>query len=514
MDLCCTRPGCQKLNAFPDLDNPDILKSVAQKYCTACGMSLILAGRYFPVRLLGQGGFGAAFLARDRHTPGMRKCVVKQFQPSVTLTPTQWAIARDMFEREAEVLENLGNAHPLIPDLFAFFELAVPGAQSGQSDQFFYLVQEFIDGQDLEEMLQQKGVFSDLDVLEMLTAILPVLSFVHENGTIHRDIKPSNIMQHRDGRYYLLDFGAVRQATKGGKRSTGIYSEGFAPPEQVAGGEVYPSTDLYALAVTCVTLLTGKQPADLYDSYHNAWRWRSHASQVTEPLASTLDRLLVSQPSGRYQSAKEVLAALQTPPTRFRRRKVPNPAVVPTSTVSMPVTPPTSPPLGVGQSAPVINPSPGTALQPATPAPIQSVVPQPLRQQQAQVTPAATVTKPSFSLLELLGNAAFWGFESCLLAIALFSLPLPGVVRVMLWLTIAASLVWLQRRRIIERIDLVILGGITLVLMLVFSPLRQILIASSNPLLALVALAVLAGISAIAMTALFQLIYRFLSRSP
>ncbi|HIK14919.1 MAG TPA: protein kinase [Leptolyngbyaceae cyanobacterium M33_DOE_097] len=514
MDLCCTRPGCQKLNAFPDLDNPEFLKSVPQKYCTACGMPLILAGRYFPVRLLGQGGFGAAFLARDRHTPGMRRCVVKQFQPSVKLTSAQWAIAREMFEREAEVLENLGNAHPLIPDLFAFFELAVPGAQPGQSDQFFYLVQEFIDGQDLEELLQQKGIFSDSDVLEMLTAILPVLSFVHENGTIHRDIKPSNIMQHRDGRYYLLDFGAVRQATKGGKRSTGIYSEGFAPPEQVAGGEVYASTDLYALAVTCVMLLTGKQPADLYDSYNNAWRWRSHAPQVTEPLASTLDRLLVSQPSGRYQSAKDVLTALQTPPSKFRKRKVPTSAAAPTATVSIPVTPPTAPPLGVGQSAPAMSSSPGTALQPATPAPIQPVAPQPLSQQQAQTAAAATVAKPSFSLLELLANAAFWGFESCLLAIALFSLPLPGIVRASLWLLIAASLVWLQRRRIIERIDLVILGGITLVLMLVFSPLRQILIASSNPLLALVALAVLAGISAIAITALFQLIYRLLSRSP
>jgi len=514
MDLCCTRPGCQKLNAFSDLDNPEFLKSVPQKYCTACGMPLILAGRYLPVRLLGQGGFGAAFLARDRHTPGMRKCVVKQFQPSVKLTPAQWAIARDMFEREAEVLEDLGNAHPLIPDLFAFFELAVPSAQSGQSDQFFYLVQEFIDGQDLEEMLQQKGIFSDSEVLEMLKAILPVLSFVHENGTIHRDIKPSNIMQHRDGRYYLLDFGAVRQVTKGGKRSTGIYSEGFAPPEQVAGGEVYPSTDLYALAVTCVMLLTGKQPADLYDSYHNAWRWRSHTPQVTEPLASTLDRLLVSQPSNRYQSAKDVLAALQTTPTRFRKRKVPTPAAVPNSTVSIPAVPPTTPPLGVGQAAPGINPSPGTALQPATPAPIQSRRQQLPSQQQAQAASAPPVARRSFSLVELLANAAFWGFESCLLAIALFSLPLSVFVKAGLWLTLAASLVWLQRRRIIERIDLVILGGITLIVLLVFSPLRQILVASGNPLLALLALAVLAGLSAIAVTALFQLIYRLLSRSP
>ncbi len=505
MDLCCTRPGCQKVNSFPDLDQPDLIKSVPQKYCTACGMPLILAGRYLPVRLLGQGGFGAAFLARDRHTPGMRQCVVKQFQPSGNLNPQQWAIAQELFEREAEVLENLGNAHPLIPDLFAFFELSLSGIKPGKTDQFFYLVQEFIDGKDLEEMMQTRGQFSPAEVMEMLLEILPVLSFVHENGTIHRDIKPSNIMRHRNGHYYLLDFGAVRQVAKGGNRSTGIYSEGFAPPEQVAGGQVYPSTDLYALAVTCIMLLTGKQPSELYDAYTNTWKWRSQATHVTEPLATVLDRLLLSPPSARYQSAEAVRLALQTqgtPPSPS-----PGPVLQSTQTSSPPTTLP-SPPIGV----PPGNP-PGTSLQPAIPAPIQPL-PGGSGMPAAGPSPAAPPSfarrsrlRP-FSLLELLANAGFWGFESCLLAIASFSLPLPTPASAALWLLLSALLVLLQSRRVIEREDLAILAGLTLGVILLIAPLRQLLVASNAPLLSVVMLAILTGLGAIAATALFQLIYR------
>lgn len=291
MEIYCTRSGCPRpQNNFADLDDSATLKSVQQKYCTSCGMPLILGGRYLPIKLLGQGGFGAAFLARDRYTPRMRLCVVKQFKPAGDLSTSDLEIAQKLFEREAEVLEEIGNKHAQIPDLFAFFELTIPGLQPAKQDSFFYLVQEFIDGKNLEEELAQKGKFSQAEVMEVLQAILPVLKFVHDHGSIHRDLKPSNIMRDRHGKLYLLDFGAVKQVTKAAvsNKSTGIYSMGFAPPEQMAGGEVYPSTDLYALAVTGVTLLTGKEATQLFDAYSNQLNWRSHAS-VSDAFADLLD---------------------------------------------------------------------------------------------------------------------------------------------------------------------------------------------------------------------------------
>ncbi|MEQ9234411.1 protein kinase domain-containing protein [Coleofasciculus sp. E2-BRE-01] len=474
MEIYCTRPTCPRpQNFFADLDDKATLQTAQQKYCTACGMPLILVGRYLPTKLLGQGGFGTAFLARDRYTPTMRDCVVKQFQPSGDLSPQQLAIAQGLFEREAEVLEQLGNDHPQIPNLYAFFPLSVSNLhQSGKEDQFFYLVQEFIDGQDLEEELQTKGTFSEAEVLEVLRAMLKVLQFVHDNGSIHRDIKPSNIMRHQNGRLYLLDFGAVKQVTKGAAgtpsgKSTGIYSMGFAPPEQMSGAQVYPSTDLYALAVTLIMLLTGKEPEELYDSYNNSWNWRPY-TQVSDTLADVLNRMLLSTPNKRFQSAQEVMDALK--PRR---------------------TPPAPPP----PPPPAPKPQPAVQQQPV-------VQPQPVVQQQ----PAIQRPKSRFTLSETLISAGFTGFEGALLFIALKSFLGISGISVGLVGMIVGGLIYTQYRRIIEGKDLLILAGITLVLL--FIPALRV--GLSIPGVILTGAFVAAG--AIAITALFRLIYLLLSR--
>ncbi len=444
-------------------------------------MPLLLLNRYMPQKLLGQGGFGAAFLARDRYTPGLRPCVVKQFQPSGNLTANQLQIAQDLFEREAEVLESLGNANSQIPDLYAFFELTVPDGRSGQSQQFFYLVQEFIDGQTMEDELIQQGPFSEAAVRQVLSEILEVLAFVHANGSIHRDIKPSNIMRHRKGRLYLLDFGAVKQATKGGAaaHSTGIYSQGFAPPEQVAGAQVYPSSDLYALAVTAIQLLTGKPPNELYDSYKNSWKWQSFA-QVSDRLAQILNRMLQPSASDRFQSAEEVLQALnQTPAT-------PHPA---TPAKPTPAASPAPTPVAVSPPQPPLSSPP-----PFSPA-----------KQRPTVGP--------FSALELLRGAALTGFEAGLLAIAMVSL-LGTMLGSGFWLLLLLILWILQWRRIMDWKDLLILSGLTLAGVWFFPILRQLPLTTGPmvlPAAQVVLLAVMAGLSAIAVTALFRLIYKLLS---
>ncbi|MBM0741096.1 protein kinase [Phormidium sp. CLA17] len=491
MDLYCTRPGCQRPeNFFTDLDEPATLKTVQQKFCTNCGMPLILVGRYLPQKLLGQGGFGAAFLSRDRYTPGLRRCVVKQFQPSNTLSAKQLQIAQDLFEREAEALEYLGNTHPQIPDLFAFFELAVPSSQGSKDEQFFYLVQEYIDGQTMEQEIAQTGAFPEDNLLKVLQEILKVLQFVHESGSIHRDIKPSNIMRHRNGHIYLLDFGAVRQVAKAGVKSTGIYSEGFAPPEQMAGGEVYPSSDLYALAVTCIMLLTNKQPSELLDTYSNTWQWRLHCS-VSDRLANVLERMLHSVPSQRYQSAAEVLTALDRS----------------SGSLTLPSTPlkQTAPHTPVGAS------SPPTTF-PAVSLPNQSAPNQPIQLQPIQPVQSRPAIAP-FASLELLTNAGFIGFEAGLLAIAIVSVLGTTLISGVFWLLLLMGLLFAQSRRIIERVDLVIIAVMSVGGVFVLSWLKRLAISSlaGSPFLTTIALAVMAGLLAIALTTLFRLIYKILS---
>jgi serine/threonine-protein kinase len=117
-------------------------------------------------------------------------------------------------------------------------------------------------------------------------------------------------MRHQDGRLFLLDFGAVKLIANPSSTSTGIYSLGFAPPEQMQGGQVFPSTDLYALAVTSLILLTGKGTDQLFDSYNNQWQWRSLVT-INTRLADILDKMLLPAANQRFQSAQEVLGAIQ-----------------------------------------------------------------------------------------------------------------------------------------------------------------------------------------------------------
>ncbi|NEO97498.1 MAG: serine/threonine protein kinase [Symploca sp. SIO2E9] len=483
MKIHCTRPGCSyPHNVFADLDNKTTLQTVEQKYCTSCGMPLILRGRYIPLRLLGQGGFGAAFLAKDRDTPTCRQCVVKQFQPTGDLTPKQLEIAQNLFRREAEVLERLGRSHPQIPDLFAFFSLSTPSLQPGKEDEFFYLVQEFIDGQDLEEELKSKGQFSQAQVLEVLLEILKVLKFVHSHGQIHRDIKPSNIMRQRHGRLYLLDFGAVKEVTAAGSasggKSTRIYSGVFAPPEQIRGSQVYPSTDLYSLAVTAITLLTGQNPETLYDSYSNQWLWINY-SPVSDNLEAVLNRMLLPVPEQRFQSAQEVINALN-------RAKVPQ--VKPqTPSLSAQIPPP----------------------QVQNPVPAAIPVPQPVNPPPAPIN--LQPRKPRFSLLEVLSGAAFTGFEGALLFIALGSLVSSVELGIGLWGMIMGGLIFAEFRRIIEKIDLILIAGITLAAVAFLPDLRDFPL--ENMIIGdVIITAIVSGAGAIATAALFRLIYQLLSR--
>ena len=337
MDIYCTRPSCQNpLNSFPDFNESASLEEIEQKYCAACGMPLILDSRYLPQRPLSRGAFGTTFLARALHSPLKLQCVVKRLQPPLHLNSNQLAAATRAFRREADVLNNLGDRHPQIPTLYAYCVLHVADIPhslgqiaSSESEgvfseidskpevqEFFYLVQEFVDGADLRQEIATRGKFSEAEVVDVLQQILPVLQFIHDNGAIHRDIKPDNIVRETAvgegvGKLFLIDFGAVKQVAAGVSAQSSIVfgTQGYAPPEQVSGEPVYPSTDLYALGVTCLYLLTGKRPQELMESPTRRWNWRVWAG-VSDRLAAILDRMVMPSPGDRFESAAQVLAAL------------------------------------------------------------------------------------------------------------------------------------------------------------------------------------------------------------
>ncbi|BAZ15862.1 serine/threonine protein kinase [Calothrix sp. NIES-4071] len=453
MEVYCTRPHCPRpLNHFTDLDETALIRTAQQKYCTSCGMPLILAGRYIPTKLLGRGGFGAAFLALDRYTPAMRSCVVKQFLPAGSLSSTQLKVAQDLFEREAVVLEEIGYQHDQIPDLYAYFPVIVESVPLGRQEQFFYLVQEYINGENLEQELIQKGKFSESDAVFVLSSILKILEFVHNRGIIHRDIKPSNIMRDKSGKLFLLDFGAVKLITNSLTgtlgASTGIYSLGFAPPEQMSGGQVFPSTDLYALAVTIIILLTGKDATELFDSYTNQWKWENLVN-TSRTLTSILNRMLLPAANQRFQTATDVLNALSS-----------------------------------------------LQLQQAQ------------HQHQTQLQPSQQVThltsKAQFSLSQILIGAGFSGLEGGLIAIALMTLIKSPAISLGISVIVISLMIFAQFRRWVGGSDLIIFPLITL-------PIVLYLVRASLSIPQVLFYAVIAGLISIAVTSLFRLIYKVLS---
>ncbi|MDF5718791.1 MAG: serine/threonine-protein kinase, partial [Rhizonema sp. NSF051] len=264
-----------------------------------------LGGRYQITTRLGQGTFGATFVAQDVQRPGNPECVVKQFKPQVT---SSYALreAKRLFDLEAEILETLGH-HNQIPQLLAHFE----------ESQEFYLVEEFIRGHDLSEELPAGKQLTEAEVIKLLYEILEVLAFVHQQKVIHRDIKPSNIRRRLDGKIVLIDFGAVKQVStqminlQGQTSFTiAIGTPGYMPSEQ-ANRNPKLSSDVYAVGMIGIQALIGILPQQLQPDVKTGeiiWRDRTN---ISPKLADILDKMVRYDFRQRYQSASEALEAVK-----------------------------------------------------------------------------------------------------------------------------------------------------------------------------------------------------------
>ena len=271
-------------------------------------MSNLLDNRYLVTSVLGSGGFGETYLAEDSKMPSNRRCVIKQLKP-VADNPQMYELLQQRFQREAAVLETLGEESRYIPKLYANF------TENG----LFYLVQEWIDGLTLAEEIERKGKWNEDAVRKLMTSILHTLIYVHDRGIIHRDIKPDNIIL-RAGEPVLIDFGAVKEtlnvstihSSAQQAHSIVIGTPGFMASEQAAGRPFFAS-DLYSLALTAIFALTGQYPQQLgTDPQTGEVLWQPHVREISTDLKTIFAKVLQFDPRDRYGSAREMLAALQS----------------------------------------------------------------------------------------------------------------------------------------------------------------------------------------------------------
>ena len=266
-----------------------------------------LRQRYKITKELGEGGFGKTYLAEypvDLPVTPQYNCVIKELiKPSTPEINTE-----ERFKKEAAILFKLGKNHSQIPELYDFFE----------ENRKFYLVQEYIDGQDLSYEITSGQGSSEAEVIHLLEEILEVLSFVHEQNVIHRDIKPLNLMRrYSDNKIVLIDFGIVKEISTlevnaQGKISSTIPigTNGYMPNEQ-SNGHPKLCSDIYALGMTAIQAITGISPHELRrDSNTLEIIWREKA-QISEPLADILTKMVRYHHKDRYTDAHEALQALK-----------------------------------------------------------------------------------------------------------------------------------------------------------------------------------------------------------
>jgi serine/threonine-protein kinase len=299
------------LKLYTDVPLEEITLPASVTTDAAIPVGTIVSNRYLIGRVLGQGGFGRTYLASDIHCFN-KHCVLKEFLPNLIEESYQQK-SRDLFEREAKILYQID--HPQIPKFQACFE----------DNKRLFLVQEYVEGKTYSALLrerisEQNKAFDETEIIQWLRDILPVLDYIHQHNIIHRDISPDNIILDSDKNLpVLIDFGVGKQNIEQcnpnqtyARQKSVVGKIGYAPHEQISLGQCFPSSDLYALGVTAIVLLTGIAPEVLLDGYSLEWQWQKYI-RVSQTLAEVLNKMLADKPKERYHCATDVLNALGFP---------------------------------------------------------------------------------------------------------------------------------------------------------------------------------------------------------
>ena len=269
----------------------------------------ILCDRYRIIRQLSQNSLSSVFIGEDLEHPNKLKRQIERLQPqydSEVLGTRSWQKILQAFVTQANVIKNISQ-HPGIPQLLAFFEC----------DRELFLVQESIDGESLEQILDN-SLIDETEAISWLQEILGVLDFIHQADIIHLNIQPSSLIQHQNGQKFLTNFSSIKKAIYfNGKLFETIGNDDFFPLEQKEGKPNF-TTDIYSLGKTIIYALTGrvsnKIKAESLQSFSEADKFDSDnipAANIKPELADILNKMVSDRHGDRYQSATEVIEELE-----------------------------------------------------------------------------------------------------------------------------------------------------------------------------------------------------------
>src|SRR5258705_9083289 len=264
----------------------------------------VLAGRYELLKLIGQGGMGAVYKARDKERDRVVAC--KLIRPELAINPEMLR----RFKQELILARQVTHKN-----VIRIFDL-------GQSEGIKFITMDFVEGQNLRDLLLERDKFPPEQAARAMLQICRALEAAHAEGVIHRDLKPQNIMLTPDGRIYVMDFGIARSAHLPGMTQTGalIGTPEYMSPEQARGEKLTERSDLFSLGVILYELLIGQSPYYSDTPLATLWkRIQEKAKPLSEtdptipkPLSDIIAKALEIEPENRFSSASEFAQHLES----------------------------------------------------------------------------------------------------------------------------------------------------------------------------------------------------------
>ena len=283
--------------------SPALISDSSLRFAQLFPPGTLLGARYRILRVLGEGGMGAVYQARDQELD--RLIALKVIRPELAGNP---AILQ-RFKQELILARNVTHKN-----VVRIFDL-------GEADGIKFITMEYVDGEDLRAILKREGKFTPREAVHVIEQVCRALEAAHAEGVIHRDLKPQNIMRDSQGRIVVMDFGLARSLDTSGMTQTGalVGTLEYMSPEQALGTELDQRSDLFTVGLIFFELLSGRVPykADtalaslMKRTQERAAPVSSVDSSVPKALSNIVSRCLERDPKMRYHSAREILQQLE-----------------------------------------------------------------------------------------------------------------------------------------------------------------------------------------------------------